>query len=62
LCIAALAVSVEHRLVEETMAKREHLEMQQRFLIQRLKDWRSPAEVVEISDLLHEIARKIANS
>jgi hypothetical protein len=44
------------------MAKREHLEMQQRFLIQRLKDWRSAEEIVEINDLVQEIARKIANS
>lgn len=42
------------------MWKRERLEVQQRYLIERLRDWRSPEEIVELSDLLAALARKIA--
>jgi hypothetical protein len=42
---------------EDTM---EYLLAQQKFLIQRLKDWRSPEEIVELSDLLAVIARELS--
>jgi hypothetical protein len=42
------------------MWKRECLEVQQRFLIERLRDWRSPKEIIELSDLLAALAQKIA--
>jgi hypothetical protein len=39
---------------------REYLEAQRRFLVERLKWWRSPEEIVELGDLLTKLAHKIA--
>jgi len=38
----------------------EYLLFQQWFLVERLKEWRSSQEIIELSDLLAEIAAKIA--